>query len=426
MARLDKLFHEMVKRGASDMHLTSDEPPRLRVDGGMVTMAMDPLTPDAMTGLLQEIAEDDPWREFQETGDADFAYEIEGLARFRSNYFRDLRGPGAVFRVIPSEILTAEKLGLSPAILKLCRLNKGMVLVTGPTGSGKSTTLCAMIDYINRTRDEHIITIEDPVEFVHPNKKCLINQREIGNHTESFKKALRAALREDPDIILVGELRDLETVAIALEMAETGHLVFGTLHTTTAHQTVDRIVDQFPPDQQEQIRVMLAGTLRGVVSQTLLKKIGGGRVAAMEVLINNTAVAANIRDGKTHQIPLAMQTGGKLGMVELNTALLKLVDEHKVHPEEAYLKAIEKDSLERELRKRGHEVEAPPPPKSGASTAATRTTQQVPPPRGGAPAQSLRRAGSTATQNAKKDPPPWSLRAGGTSAGGAKKKGFFS
>ncbi len=424
MARLDKLFHEMVKRGASDMHLTSDEAPRLRVDGAMTALPMDAITPDGMVPLLKEICDEDSWREFQETGDADFAYEIEGLARFRSNYFQDLRGPGAVFRVIPSEILTAEKLGLSPAILKLCALNKGLVLVTGPTGSGKSTTLCAMIDYINRTRDEHIITIEDPVEFVHPNKRCLINQREVGNHTESFKKALRAALREDPDIILVGELRDLETVAIALEMAETGHLVFGTLHTTTAHQTVDRIVDQFPPEQQEQIRVMLAGTLRGVVSQTLLRKIGGGRVAAMEVLINNTAVAANIRDGKTHQIPLAMQTGGKLGMVELNSALLALVDDRKVDAEEAYKKAVEKDSIERELRKRGFDM-MPPPVARGAGSPAAKTTQQMPPNQGGAPAQSLRRAGSTATQKSQKDPPPWSLRAG-NSGTAAKKKGFFS
>lgn len=422
MALLDKLFREMVKRGASDLHLTSGEAPRLRVDGDMVSMPMDVISPDAMVPLLSEIAEQEAWAEFESTGDLDFAYEIEGLARFRSNYFQDLTGPGAVFRVIPTEILSAETLGLSPAILKLCELNKGLVLVTGPTGSGKSTTLCAMVDYINRTRTDHIITIEDPVEFVHPNKQCLINQREVGNHTASFKKALRAALREDPDIILIGELRDLETVAIALEMAETGHLVFGTLHTTTAHQTVDRIVDQFPPDQQAQIRVMLAGTLRGVVSQTLLKKIGGGRIAAMEVLLNNTAVATNIRDGKTHQIPLAMQTGGKIGMVELNTALLRLVDDAKVTPKEAYKKAIDKDGLERGLKKRGFDV-ASPPLGASAPSAASRTTQHVPPPRGGTPAQSLRRGKPTPPQSSQKDPPPWSLRAGSASA---KKKGFFS
>ena len=426
MATLDKLFHEMVKRGASDLHITSGEAPRLRVDGGMQTLRMEPITSDAMDGLLKEIATDEDWQFFQDTNDLDFAYEIEGLARFRSNYFRDLGGAGAVFRVIPSEILTAEQLGLSPAMLKLCELNKGLVLVTGPTGCGKSTTLCAMIDYINRTRDEHIITIEDPVEFVHPNKKCLINQREIGSHTQSFKAALRAALREDPDIILVGELRDLETVAIALEMAETGHLVFGTLHTTTAHQTVDRIVDQFPPDQQEQIRVMLAGTLRGVISQTLLKKIGGGRVAAMEVLINNTAVAANIRDGKTHQIPLAMQTGGKVGMVELNTALIRLVEDGKATPEEAYKKAIEKDGLERALKQRGFDVSLPPP--TIQAPAATRTTDQTPSPGAGAPAPSLRRAGSGGTEKVDA-PPPWSVRAkpqAGSRDAAPKKKGFFS
>ena len=229
--------------------------------------------------------------EFHERHDTDFAYEIPGLARFRANVFMDRKGRGAVFRVIPANILTAEQLGLSPHILQLCRLSKGLVLVTGPTGSGKSTTLCAMVDYINRERRDHIITIEDPIEFVHPNKGCLINQREVHTHTDSFKHALRAALREDPDIVLVGEMRDLETVAIAIETAETGHLVFGTLHTTTAASTVDRVIDQFPTDRQAQIRVMLSESLRGVISQTLCKKIGGGRVAALEVLIVTPAVA---------------------------------------------------------------------------------------------------------------------------------------
>ena len=240
---------------------------------------------------------------------------MPNLARFRANVFADRKGRGAVFRVIPSEILTAEKLGLSPHILNLCKLNKGLVLVTGPTGSGKSTTLCAMIDYINRTRDEHIITIEDPIEFVHQNQKCLINQREVRTHTTSFKAALRAALREDPDIVLVGELRDLETVAIAIETAETGHLVFGTLHTTTAASTVDRIIDQFPSDRQSQIRIMLSESLRGVIAQTLCRKIGGGRVAALEVLIANGAVSNLIREGKTFQIPSLMQVGKAIGMV---------------------------------------------------------------------------------------------------------------
>ncbi len=356
MARIDSLFRAMMERGSSDLHLTSGEPPLVRKDGAMERMGSQPIHRDQMVELLKEIAPKSSWEEFSDVRDTDFAYSLAGVGRFRANYFRDLTGPGAVFRIIPEEILTAEQLGLSEAMLKMCRLHKGLVLVTGPTGSGKSTTLSAMIDYINRTRTDHIITIEDPVEFVHPNKKCLINQREIGTHTLSFKAALRAALREDPDIILCGELRDLETVHIALEMAETGHLVFGTLHTNTAASTVDRIIDQFPSDQQGQIRTMLASSLKGVIAQNLLKKKGGGRIAAMEVLVVNNAVKANIREGKTHQIQMSMQVGGKLGMVELNTALMRLVVEGKVEPEEALSKAIDKDSLQRSLASRGIEV----------------------------------------------------------------------
>ena len=257
--------------------------------------------------------------------DTDFAYEISGLARFRANLFLDRKGIGAVFRVIPAEILTAEQLGLSPHILKLGRLTKGLVLVTGPTGSGKSTTLTALIDYINKNREDHIITIEDPIEFVHENHRCLVNQREVHTHTAGFKSALRAALREDPDILLVGEMRDLETISIAIETAETGHLVFGTLHTSTAASTVDRMIDQFPPDQQAQIRVMLSESLRGVISQTLCRKIGGGRIAALEVLITNSAISNLIREGKTFQIPSMMQVGRGAGMVGLNDALGDLV-----------------------------------------------------------------------------------------------------
>jgi twitching motility protein PilT len=290
-------------------------------------------------------------QEFERRHDTDFAYEIKGLARFRANIFMDRKGMGGVFRVIPTEILTAEKLNISPHILKLCGLNKGLVLVTGPTGSGKSTTLCALIDYINRTRSDHIITIEDPIEFVHENKKCLINQREVHNHTDSFKDALRAALREDPDIVLVGEMRDLETVAIAIETAETGHLVFGTLHTTTAASTVDRIIDQFPADRQMQIRMMLSESLRGVISQTLLKKIGGGRVAALEVLIVNNAISNLIREGKTFQIASAMQTGRALGNVTLNDALMELVSKKVSTPEEAYTKAVDKSGFESLLKR---------------------------------------------------------------------------
>jgi twitching motility protein PilT len=270
----------------------------------------------------------------------------------------DRKGCGAVFRVIPSNILTAEQLGLSPHILQLSRLNKGLVLVTGPTGSGKSTTLCAMVDYMNRNRHDHIITIEDPIEFVHENKSCLINQREVHTHTDGFKPALRAALREDPDIILVGEMRDLETVAIAIETAETGHLVFGTLHTTTAASTVDRIIDQFPTDRQAQIRVMLSESLRGVISQTLCKKTGGGRAAALEVLIITPAIGNLIRDAKTFQIPSMMQVGKATGMVTLNDALLELVTKRLVSPEEAHLKAVDKAAFEASLKRVGIPLKA--------------------------------------------------------------------
>jgi twitching motility protein PilT len=302
--------------------------------------------------LLKEIMPAVNQAEFEARHDTDFAYEIAGLARFRANVFMDRQGVGAVFRVIPSKILTAEQLELSPHVLDLCKLTKGLVLVTGPTGSGKSTTLCAMIDYINRNRTDHIITIEDPIEFVHQNQKCLINQREVHNHTRSFKDALRAALREDPDVLLVGELRDLETIAIAIETAETGHLVFGTLHTTTAASTVDRVIDQFPADRQAQIRVMLSESLRGVIAQTLCRKVGGGRVAALEVLLTNGAISNLIREGKTFQIPSMMQVGRAQGMVSLNDALAELVRKGLVAPEEAILRAVDKTGLEMLLKRR--------------------------------------------------------------------------
>src|SRR6185369_6557398 len=292
-------------------------------------------------------------QEFAEKHDTDFAYEILGLARFRANMFMDRKGRGGVFRVIPTNILTAEQLGLSSAILGLCKLNKGLVLVTGPTGSGKSTTLCAMGDYVNKNRADHIIAIEDPIEFVHENKRCLVNQREVHTHTDSFKDALRAALREDPDILLVGEMRDLETVAIAIETAETGHLVFGTLHTTTAASTVDRVIDQFPSDRQSQIRTMLSESLRAVIAQTLCKKIGGGRVAALEVLIVTSAVSNLIREAKTFQIPSIMQVGKSVGMVSLNDALMDLVAKKLVAPEEAYSKSVDKGGFEALLKRSG-------------------------------------------------------------------------
>ena len=359
-AAIDRLFSAMCQMGASDLHLCVGSPALVRKDGRIqpIDPSMPALTDEYLQRLLEPIMPPKNREEFAQHHDTDFAYEIPNLARFRANVFADRKGRGAVFRVIPSQILTAEKLGLSPHILNLCKLNKGLVLVTGPTGSGKSTTLCAMIDYINRTRDEHIITIEDPIEFVHPNQKCLINQREVRTHTDSFKAALRAALREDPDILLVGELRDLETVAIAIETAETGHLVFGTLHTTTAASTVDRIIDQFPSDRQSQIRIMLSESLRGVIAQTLCRKIGGGRVAALEVLIANGAVSNLIREGKTFQIPSLMQVNKAIGMMSLNEALMDLVTKKLVAPDEAYAKAVDKTGMESLLKRAGIDPKA--------------------------------------------------------------------
>jgi twitching motility protein PilT len=361
---IDLLFHAMVKGGASDLHLCVGSVPMIRKDGHMQPLdpSHEPVTAPEIVQLLAPIMPEKNRKEYAERHDTDFAYEIADLARFRSNIFADRRGPGAVFRVIPSKILTAEQLGLSPHILQLCGLSKGLVLVTGPTGSGKSTTLCAMIDHVNKTRQDHIITIEDPIEFVHPNQKCLINQREVHTHTDSFKDALRAALREDPDIILVGELRDLETVAIAIETAETGHLVFGTLHTTTAASTVDRVIDQFPSDRQAQIRIMLSESLKGVIAQTLCRKIGGGRIAALEVLLVTGAVANLIREGKTFQIPSIMQVNKSIGMVALNDALYDLVQKKLVMPDEALSKAVDKNAFEA-LLKRGNFAYAPPPDK---------------------------------------------------------------
>jgi twitching motility protein PilT len=328
-------------------------PPLVRKDGKIQPLEPNgkAFTHEEMVALLEPIMPEPNRAEFAKRNDTDFAYEIRGLARFRANVFQDRKGRGAVFRVIPAKILSAEDLGLSEAILKLCRLNKGLILVTGPTGSGKSTTLCAMIDYINKTRDDHIITIEDPIEFVHENKRCLINQREIGTHTAGFKEALRAAMREDPDIMLVCELRELETVAIAIETAETGHLVFGTLHTTTAASTVDRVIDQFPTEQQAQIRIMLSESLKGVIAQNLCRKVGGGRVAALEVLLVNSAISNLIREAKTFQIPSMMQVGRAAGMVALNDALMDLVSKKLVEPDEAYAKAVDKAAFEGLLKR---------------------------------------------------------------------------
>ncbi|MBT8330059.1 MAG: type IV pilus twitching motility protein PilT [Desulfofustis sp.] len=359
MAKIDQLLRFMVKAGASDLHLSSNCLPKLRIDGEMRSVSSEKseeLTPSQVHGLLEEIVPDRNKEEFDNTRDTDFAYAIDDIGRFRVNVFNDLQGTGAVFRFIPQQIMSLEELNMPPIFKELCALSKGLVLVTGPTGSGKSTTLAAMVDYVNRQRQDHIVTIEDPVEFVHQNNRCLINQREVKTHTDSFQKALRAALRQDPDIILVGELRDLETTEIAIETAETGHLVFGTLHTSTAASTVDRIIDQFPVGGQAQIRTMLASSLKGVICQNLLKRIGKGRVAAMEILVVNAAVANNIREGKTHQIPSAIQTGKRLGMRLLNSHLIELVQDKIVAPEEAYLKAADKDDIAAKLRSAGFAI----------------------------------------------------------------------
>jgi twitching motility protein PilT len=350
---LDVLLRHMTDRGASDLHLRTGEPPILRLNGELTRLENPPVGSDKLEAMLRAIMPERNRAEFAEQNDTDFAYEITGLARYRCNALRDRQGAGAVFRVIPSMVATVQQLGLSEEVQRLCYLTKGLVLVTGPTGSGKSTTLCALIDLVNRMRTDHVITIEDPIEFVHQNKKCLITQRQVGQHTGSFKNALRAALREDPDIILVGELRDLETVSIAIETAETGHLVFGTLHTTSAASTIDRVIDQFGADRQAQVRVMLAESLKGVISQTLCKKIGGGRVAAREILLTIPAVSNLIREGKTYQIPSVMQTSRRLGMITLSDALIDLVDANAVDPKEAYTKASDKTGFANMLRQRG-------------------------------------------------------------------------
>ncbi|RYZ03647.1 MAG: type IV pilus twitching motility protein PilT [Myxococcales bacterium] len=359
-ANIDRLLNKLLELKGSDLHISTSSVPMMRVDGEMRTVqGYESLSGEQVQRMLMPIVPPRNREEFDKTHDTDFAYELPGKARFRANLFVDLRGMGAVMRVIPSKILTVDDLNLPKELLSLCHLPKGLVLVTGPTGSGKSTTLAALVDYINRTRQDHIITIEDPVEFVHPNKKCLVNQRQVGEHTDSFKKALRAALREDPDIVLLGEMRDLETIAIALETAETGHLVFGTLHTSSAPSTIDRIIDQYPPEQQEQIRVMLANSLKGVIAQMLCRKIGGGRVAALEVMFGVPAIANLIREKKVFQINSIMQTGRKQGMCLMNDSLFKLVKDGVVAPEEALAKANDKANLIGQFQSAGIKVDAP-------------------------------------------------------------------
>lgn len=316
MATIDDLFKLMVEQRASDLHVTSGAPPFLRLHGNMVPLNYRQLSNQDVQGLIFEILNEKQKKAFVEKWELDFAYVLEGVGRFRCNVFMQRKGLGAVFRTIPEKIKTAQELNLPPAIIDIVDADRGLILVTGPTGSGKSTTLAAMIQHINANREAHILTVEDPIEFVHPNLKSLVNQREVGAHTKSFANALKAALREDPDIILVGELRDIETISLALTAAETGHLVFGTLHTSSAAKTVDRIIDVFPQGQQGQIRTMLSESIRGVVAQSLFSRADGqGRVAAFEIMKGTKAIGNLIREGKIHQIPSIIQTSAAQGMV---------------------------------------------------------------------------------------------------------------
>jgi twitching motility protein PilT len=343
MAKIDAFFHLMHEQGASDLHLISGQQPAIRIRGDIERIKYDVLTNDALKVLLYEITPEHKIKFFEETGDVDFAYEVPGLARYRVNYFQQKNGIGAVFREIPDKILSCAELGLPSVISKLATLPRGLVLVTGPTGSGKSTTLAAIIDEANRLRRDHVITIEDPIEFVHKSQNCIINHREVGLHTRSFSAALRGALREDPDIILVGEMRDLETISLAIEAASTGHLVFSTVHTTSAAKTVDRIIEVFPASEQLQIRSTLADGLRAVVSQVLFKRIDTkGRCVALEICIATPAVRNLIRESKTYQIPSMMQTGKKYGMQLLDDGIMDIYNRGWISGDEAYIKANDK------------------------------------------------------------------------------------
>ena len=340
MIDISKLLTFGVQQGASDCHISAGEPPMIRLHGGLKKLGHPPLTQDETHALIYDMMSDAQRKNFEEHRECDFSFDLGDIARFRVNVFVQGRGLGAVFRTIPTEILPLEKLGMPPILRQLCDREKGLILVTGPTGSGKSTTLAGMIDYLNNTFEGHILTIEDPVEFVHKSKKCLVNQRELGVHTLSFANALRAALREDPDIILVGEMRDLDTIQLALTAAETGHLVFATLHTSSAPKTIDRIIDAFPPNQQAQVRAQLSETLEAVLTQTLLKKKSGGRIAAVEIMVGTTAVRNLIREGKLHQIPGIMQASQKDGMQTMDMALVDLVTRGLVTKAEAQSRSM--------------------------------------------------------------------------------------
>lgn len=348
MARIDAFFNLMFEQKASDLHLSAGNNPTLRINGELMRVDHPPLDADELKKMLYEIAPDYKIKVFEETGDVDFGYEIPNISRFRANFFQQKNGISAVFRQIPTKVLSFddfEKFDAPlPAVLKkFTMLHKGLVVITGPTGSGKSTTLAAMVDYANKNRKDHIITLEDPIEFVHESKNCLVNHREVGLHTKSFAAGLRGALREDPDIILIGELRDLETIDLALVAAATGHLVFGTLHTPSAAKTVDRIIDVFPGEQQNKIRATLSEALKGIVAQNLFKRIDRkGRVAALEILVFTTAIANLVREGKTHQIPGMIQVGKRLGNQPLDDAIMDHLKMKRISPEEAYDKCLDK------------------------------------------------------------------------------------
>ncbi|HLG43780.1 MAG TPA: type IV pilus twitching motility protein PilT [Nitrospirales bacterium] len=351
MAKIDAFFKLMHDQGASDLHLVAGQQPILRLHGEMERIKFKALDNDELKSMLYEITPEGKIKTFEENGDVDFGYEIPGVARYRANFFNQKNGCGAVFRQIPSKIVTAQDLGLPPVLTRAAMLPKGLILLTGPTGSGKSTTLAALVDHANKNRKDHIITIEDPIEFVHQSQGCLVNHREVGSHTRSFAAALRGALREDPDIILVGEMRDLETTRLAIEAAETGHLVLATMHTTSAAKTIDRIIEIFPQEEQDQIRSGLSTSLKVVVAQTLFKRIDKkgprttmeGRCAALEILVCTHAIANLIRENKTFQIPSAIQVGKKYGMNTLDDAIMEVLNKKWISPDDAYNKCIDKN-----------------------------------------------------------------------------------
>jgi twitching motility protein PilT len=343
--KIERFLRLMNDRGASDFHLTVGRPPMLRVAGAIETVRYRMISESDFAAMLEPVTPPSLWKSYLATGDTDFSYEIPGLSRYRVNLFRQQRGAGAVFRVIPTKIMTIEQLGLPDQVRRLAQIRSGLVLVTGPTGSGKSTTLAAIIDLINETRSLHVITIEDPIEFVHPNKKCLIHQREIGTHAKSFAEALKAAGREDPDLILVGEMRDLDTISMALSAAERGTLVFGTLHTNNAAKTMDRIISVFPSGEQEGVRNILGETIRAVLAQQLIPQVGGGRVAALEILFSSPAIGNMIREGKTPQVTSAIQTGSRDGMIDMDTSIRRLYEAGRITGRAAYDKAIDKEQF---------------------------------------------------------------------------------